>query len=72
MVTVPGSGAIVAHVKEVDLAIQDLSANVSMAITAEGRERKRVFRLQMRREGVNYRPSSPCRSHRKWKAHSSS
>ena len=49
------AGAIVAHVKEVDLAIQDLSANVSMAITAEGRERNRVFRLQMRREGVNYR-----------------
>ena len=49
------AGAIVAHAKEVDLAIQDLSANVSMVITAEGQERKRVFRLRMRREGVNYR-----------------
>ncbi|HEX9723080.1 MAG TPA: outer membrane lipoprotein-sorting protein [Vicinamibacteria bacterium] len=50
------AGAIVAHAKEVDLAIEDLSANVSMTITSEdGQEKRRAFRLLMRREGVNYR-----------------
>ncbi|HXV60399.1 MAG TPA: outer membrane lipoprotein-sorting protein, partial [Vicinamibacteria bacterium] len=50
------AGAIVAHAKEVDLAIEDLSANVTMTITPEnGQEKRRAFRLLMRREGVNYR-----------------
>jgi hypothetical protein len=44
------AGAIVAHAKEVDLAIEDLSANVSMTITSEnGQEKRRDFRLLMRR-----------------------
>lgn len=50
------AGAIVAHAKEVDLAIQDLSATVSMTITPRaGEPRERVFRLQMKRDGVDYR-----------------
>lgn len=50
------AGAIVAHAKKVDLAIGDLSANVHMTITTrEGEPKERVFRLQMRREGVDYR-----------------
>lgn len=50
------AGAIVAHAKQVDLAIKDLSAKVDMTIAREGEpEKRRVFRLLMRREGVNYR-----------------
>ena len=50
------AGAIVAHAKQVDLAIEDLSANVNMTITSpDGQEKQRDFRLLMRRESVNYR-----------------
>jgi len=49
------AGAIVAHAKEVDLKIRDLSARVRMEITVKGEAKHRVFRLMMRREGVDYR-----------------
>ena len=49
------AGAIVAHAKEVDLSVEDLSARVHMEIVADGKVKKRVFELLMRREGVNYR-----------------
>jgi outer membrane lipoprotein-sorting protein len=49
------AGAIVAHAKEVDLQVKDLSARVHMEIVAEGVAKKRVFELIMRREGVDYR-----------------
>lgn len=49
------AGAIVAHAKEVDLQVKDLSANVRMEIVANGEVKIRVFELLMRREGVDYR-----------------
>ena len=49
------AGAIVAHAKELDLQIKDLSTRVHMEIVAEGKVKKRVFELIMRREGVDYR-----------------
>jgi outer membrane lipoprotein-sorting protein len=49
------AGAIVAHAKEIDLKIEDLSAKVHMEIAAEGKNKERVFELLMRREGVDYR-----------------
>ena len=49
------AGAIVAHTKEVDLQVKDLSANVHMEIVANGKVKRRVFQLLMRREGVGYR-----------------
>ncbi len=49
------AGAIVAHAKEIDLKIEDLSATVRMEIVAEGKTKERVFQLLLRREGVNYR-----------------
>lgn len=49
------AGAIVAHAKEVDLQVKDLSAKVRMEIVANGEVKERVFELLMRREGVDYR-----------------
>jgi outer membrane lipoprotein-sorting protein len=49
------AGAIVAHAKEIDLKIEDLSATVRMEIVAHGKTKERVFQLLLRREGVNYR-----------------
>ena len=49
------AGAIVAHAKEVDLEIRDLSARATMEITREGAKKERVFDILLRREGVNYK-----------------
>ncbi len=49
------AGAIVAHAKEVDLQVKDLSANVHMEIAANGEVKRRVFELLLLREGVDYR-----------------
>jgi outer membrane lipoprotein-sorting protein len=49
------AGAIVAHVKEVDLQIQDLSARATMEITSQGKTKERIFDLRLLRDGVNYR-----------------
>jgi hypothetical protein len=49
------AGAIVAHAKEVDLEIQDLTARAHMEISSRGETKERVFELMLRREGVNYR-----------------
>jgi len=49
------AGAIVAHVKEVDLRMRDFAARAQMEVTSQGKTRKRVFDLMLRREGVNYR-----------------
>ena len=49
------AGAIVAHTKEVDLQIKDLSARAHMEIVSQGKKKERVFDILLRREGVNYR-----------------
>jgi len=49
------AGAIVAHAKEVDLRIQDLTARAHMEVASQGETKERVFDLMLRREGVNYR-----------------
>ena len=49
------AGAIVAHVKEVDLRIRDYTASVHMEIVSQGETKERVFDLMLRRDGVNYR-----------------
>jgi outer membrane lipoprotein-sorting protein len=49
------AGAIVAHAKEVDLRIKDLTARAHMEITSQGETKERVFDLMLRREVVNYR-----------------
>lgn len=49
------AGAIVAHAKEVDLEIRDLSARAHMEILREGTKKERVFDIILRREGVNYK-----------------
>ncbi len=49
------AGAIVAHAKEVDLKVQDVTARAHMEITSGETSKKRVFDLMLRREGVNYR-----------------
>jgi outer membrane lipoprotein-sorting protein len=49
------AGAIVAHAKEVDSQIKDLTARAHMEVTSQGETKKRVFDLMLRREMVNYR-----------------
>lgn len=49
------AGAIVAHAKEADLEIRDLSARAHMEILREGEKKERVFDILLRREGVNYK-----------------
>ncbi len=51
------AGAIVAHAKQVDLRIQDVTARGHMEITSGGTTKQRVFDLMLRREGTNYRVS---------------
>jgi len=49
------AGAIVAHVKEVDLRMRDFTARAHMEVISQGETKERVFDLMLRREGVNYR-----------------
>ena len=49
------AGAIVAHVKEVDLRIRDFTARAHMEVISQGETKERVFDLMLRRDGVNYR-----------------
>jgi outer membrane lipoprotein-sorting protein len=49
------AGAIVAHAKQVDLQIQDLTARAHMEITSRGETKERIFDLTLRRDGVDYR-----------------
>ena len=41
------TGAIVAHAKEVDLQIKDLTARARMEITSRGETKERIFDLML-------------------------
>ena len=55
LLTQLSAAAIVAHAKEVDLQIKDLSARIHMEIVTGEETKTRVFELIMLREGVDYR-----------------